>query len=102
MRCEPQSYITVDDEYQSSRVRYHNYHFTDTTSRPGYVFLGNSGHVVAECHGHPTNSRIIVKTVRDEESDQVTGTEEEFDEEKICAAQKLRLISLSMEEEQKK
>ena len=100
MRCEPQSYITVDDEYQSSRVRYHNYHFTDTTSRPGYVFLGNSGHVVAECHGHPTNSRIIVKTVRDEiNTDQDNVVEEEFDEEKICAAQKLRLISAQLEEE---
>ena len=80
-------------------MRYHNYHFTDTTSRPGFVFLGNSGHVVAESHGHPTNSRIIVKTVRDEQTDQVTGAEEEFDEEKICAAQKLRLMSLRLEEE---
>ena len=82
-------------------MRYHNYHFTDTTSRPGFVFLGNSGHVVAECHGHPTNSRIIVKTVRDEiNSDQENNVmEEEFDEEKICAAQKLRLISAQLEEE---
>ena len=82
-------------------MRYHHYHFTDTTSRPGFVFLGNSGHVVAECHGHPSNSRIIVKTVRDEQTDQVTGAEEEFDEEKICAAQKLRLMSLRLEEERR-
>ena len=85
-------------------MRYHNYHFTDTTSRPGFVFLGNSGHVVAECHGHHTNSRIIVKTVRDEinEDQDNTVVEEEFDEEKICAAQKLRLISAQLEEERER
>ena len=82
-------------------MRYSNYQFYDTTARPGFVFLGQSGHAVAECHGHPTNSRIIVKTVRDEQTDQVTGAEEEFDEEKICAAQKLRLMSLRMEEERR-
>ena len=82
-------------------MRYSNFTFYDTTFRPSYVFLGNSGRVVAECPGHPANSRIIVMTVRDEQTDQFSGADEEFDEEKICAAQKLRLISLRLEEEQK-
>ena len=80
-------------------MRYSNFQFYDTTARPSYVFLGQSGRVVAECPGHPNNSRIIVKTVRDEQTDEVSGAEEEFDEEKICAAQKLRLISQRLEEE---
>ena len=84
-------------------MRYSNLQFYDTTTRPSYVFLGQSGRVVAECPGHPNNSRIIVKTVRDEiNSDQENNVmEEEFDEEKICAAQKLRLISAQLEEEMK-
>ena len=55
--------------------------------------------MIAECSGHPSNNKIIVKTVR-EASDEVEDGEffeEEFDEEKIYASQKLRTISLKFE-----
>lgn len=59
--------------------------------------------MIAECNGHPNNSKIIVKTVRDsvDENEEIQGheqsLEDEFDEEKIYAAQKLRTLSLHFE-----
>ena len=42
-------------------MRYSNLQFYDTTTRPSYVFLGQSGRVVAECPGHPNNSRHLFR-----------------------------------------
>ena len=91
--------IVTDRDHLQTKVGYSNYHFFDSCSRPGFVFIGSSGHVIAECSGHPSNNKIIVKTVR-EASDEVEDGEffeEEFDEEKIYASQKLRTISLKFE-----
>ena len=90
-----------EEDHLHDKVSYTNYDFYDTSSRPGLVFIGSSGHVIAECPGHPTNSRIIVRTVRESGETQDTGDncdeEEDLDEEKIYAFQKLRTISLKLE-----
>jgi len=88
-------------DHLHSKVGYSNYNFYDSCSRPGFVFIGSSGHVVAECSGHPSNSKIIVKTIREstdiDDNETEDLLEEEFDEEKIYASQKLRQISLKLE-----
>jgi hypothetical protein len=65
----------------------------------GYVFIGSSGQVLAECKGY--SSHVIVKNVRSsagwEAAEDKEGSEEEFEVEKILAAQKLREISMRME-----
>ena len=91
----------TEEDHLHDKVSYTNYDFYDTSSRPGLVFIGSSGHVIAECPGHPTNTRIIVRTVREsgetEEAGDHCDEEEELDEEKIYAFQKLRTISLKLE-----
>ena len=90
-----------EEDHLHDKVSYTNYDFYDTSSRPGLVFIGSSGHVIAECPGHPTNTRIIVRMVREsgetEETPDNCDEEEELDEEKIYAFQKLRTISLKLE-----
>ena len=91
----------TEEDHLHDKVSYSSYDFYDTSSRPGLVFIGSSGHVIAECPGHPTNSRIIVRTVREggetEDNTDNCDEEEELDEEKIYAFQKLRTISLKLE-----
>jgi len=91
--------IVTDRDHLQAKVGYSNYHFFDSCSRPGFVFIGSSGHVIAECSGHPSNSKIIVKTVREasDELEEGEAFEEEFDEEKIYASHALRSISLKFE-----
>ena len=100
----PRPVFTSDSDHLHAKVGYSNYQFHDSSSRPGFVFLGSSGHVIAECTGHPSNNKIIVKTVRDSMDDddergdkREVSLEEEFDEDKIYAAQILRTISLNFE-----
>ena len=105
-QCPPalRPVFTSDSDHLHAKVGYSNYQFHDSSSRPGFVFLGSSGHVIAECTGHPSNNKIIVKTVRDSMDDddergdkREVSLEEEFDEDKIYAAQILRTISLNFE-----
>ena len=86
-------------DHLHAKVGYSNYNFYDSCARPGFVFIGSSGHVIAECAGHPTNTRVIVRTVRDAADTDTLDTEpeEDLDEEKIYASQKLRTISLKLE-----
>ena len=86
-------------DHLHAKVAYSNYNFYDSCARPGFVFIGSSGHVIAECAGHPTNTRVIVRTVRDAADTDTLDTEpeEDLDEEKIYASQKLRTISLKLE-----
>ena len=91
----------TEEDHLHDKVSYAGYDFYDSSSRPGLVFIGSSGHVIAECPGHPTNTRIIVRTVREggdtEDKGDNCDEEEELDEEKIYAFQKLRTISLKLE-----
>ena len=65
------------------------------------MFIGSSGQVLAECKGY--SSQVFVKNVRSsvgdgrEAAEDKEGSEEEFEVEKIMAAQKLREISMRME-----
>jgi len=100
----PRPVFTSDSDHLHAKVGYSNYQFHDSSSRPGFVFLGSSGHVIAECTGHPSNNKIIVKTVRDSMDDddergdkREVSLEEEFDEDKIYAAQILRTSVLIFE-----
>ena len=88
-----------EEDHKHDKVSYSSYNFYDSSSRPGLVFIGSSGHVIAECPGHPTNTRIIVRTVRENTGGDTDCDQEEaeLDEEKIYAFQKLRTISLKLE-----
>jgi len=96
---KPSTHSSVTYNKKSSKVKSFPNHADNNT--PGFVFLGSSGQVLAECKG---NSRhVIVKNVRSSVCDsRITGEdvdvgEEEFEVDKILASQRLREISLRME-----
>ena len=45
----------------------------DTPARPGYIFLGGSGQLVAESPGHRANNAVLVRNVRCGDSDMEPG-----------------------------